>query len=281
MERVVFFVSDRTGITAEGLGRTLLTQFTSVPFRHEVRRFVDTPEKARAVAAEINRASRESGQPAIVFATLIAEDTRAMVASADGLFLDFVDAFIGPLEQALGIKSSHMVGQSHGMVDATKYNLRMDAMNYALAADDGLNPQDYARADVIVLGVSRSGKTPTCLVLALSHGLYAANYPLTPEDLERVHLPGALAAHRPKLFGLTIHPARLHQIRRERRPEGSYSLLKQCEYETAQAEALYRKEGIRHLDATAMSVEEIATTILQQMNPGGRPGGTPPVSGTR
>jgi regulator of PEP synthase PpsR (kinase-PPPase family) len=272
MERVVFFVSDRTGITVEGLGHSLLSQFSSVGFRQETRRFVDTPEKARALVEEINRVARETGLKPIVFATLIEEATRAVVAAAEGVFLDFVDAFIGPLELELGVKSSHTVGRTHGLVDVAKYNLRINAVNYALSVDDGLNVRDYPRCDVIVLGVSRSGKTPTCLYLALTHGIFAANFPLTPEELEGTQFPTPLTPYRRKLFGLSIRPERLQQIRRERRPEAAYSSLRQCEHEITQAEALYRQEGIPYLDATAMSVEEIAATILQQLKLDGRLG---------
>jgi regulator of PEP synthase PpsR (kinase-PPPase family) len=263
MERVVFFVSDRTGITAETLGHTLLTQFPGIGFRREMRRFIDTPAKAQAVAQEIDRAARETGLRPLVFSTLIDAATRQPVAAANGVLFDFVDAFVGPLEKELAQPSAHTVGRTHSMADAPRYNLRIDAVNHALALDDGLNTKDYARADVIVLGVSRCGKTPTCLYLALSFGIYAANFPLTPEDLDDLRLPAALKPHRARLFGLTIAPARLQQIRRERRPEAAYSSLKQCEYEVRQAEALYRQENIPHLDTTAMSVEEIATNILE------------------
>jgi hypothetical protein len=270
MERVVFFVSDRTGITVETLGHTLLSQFTGVAFREEIRRFVDTPAKAQAVADEINQAARASGLRPVVFSTLIGEDTRRAVADAEGVLFDFVDVFLGPLEQELGVKSSHTIGRSHGLVDVSKYNLRIDAVNYAMTVDDGLNTKQYPRADVIVLGVSRCGKTPTCLYLALAYGVYAANYPLTPEDLEGAHLPSALVPHRRKLFGLSIQPERLQQIRRERRPDAAYSSLPQCVHEAARIETLYRQEGVPHLDTTAISVEEIAATILQQRGLKGR-----------
>jgi hypothetical protein len=270
MERIVFFVSDRTGITAETLGHTLLTQFPNISFRREMRRFVDTPAKAQAVAQEIDRAAHETGVRPLVFSTLIDAAIREAVAGANGVLFDFVDAFIGPIEKELAQSSSHAVGRTHGMTDVPRYNLRIDAVNHALALDDGLNTKDYGRADVIVLGVSRCGKTPTCLYLALSFGIYAANYPLTPEDLDDLRLPAALKPHRDRLFGLTIAPARLQQIRRERRPEAAYSSLKQCEYEVRQAEVLYRQEGIPHLDTTAMSVEEIATNILESRKLTGR-----------
>lgn len=262
MERIVFFISDRTGITVETLGHTLLSQFPGLAFREEIRRFIDTPEKARVVAAEI-RALADAGQPPVVFSTLIEDATRAEIAAAGGVFIDFVDAFLDPLEKEFGVKSSHTIGRSHGVVDVSKYTLRIDAVNYTMSVDDGLNTKNYPRADVIVLGVSRSGKTPTCLYLALAYGIYAANYPLTPEDLEEAHLPSVLVPHRRKLFGLSIQPERLQQIRRERRPDAAYSSLPQCEHEIMQIETLYRHEGILFFDTTAMSVEEIAASILQ------------------
>jgi [pyruvate, water dikinase]-phosphate phosphotransferase / [pyruvate, water dikinase] kinase len=265
MDRAVFFVSDRTGITAETLGLSLLTQFNGIKFKKHARRFVDTLDKALAVRDEIHRAAEETGSPPIVFSTMIDDDMRAAIKGPDSIFFDLVDTFISPLEVALGQKSSHTIGRAREVIDQSKYNLRMDAVNYALATDDGLHTNDYNHADVIVLGVSRSGKTPTCLYLALTFGVYAANYPLTDDDLEDLRLPPALATHRHQLFGLTIEPERLQQIRRERKAEGVYASLRQCQYEVAQAEALFRQENIPFLTSTAMSVEEIATTILHHM----------------
>lgn len=265
MERDVFFVSDRTGITAETLGLSLLTQFNGIQFKKHAHRFVDTLEKARAVAGQIRQAARRSDTRPIVFGTLIDEEMRRAVADAEGIFFDLVDTFISPLEIALQQKSTHTIGRARGIVDQSKYGVRMDAVNYALITDDGLHTQDYARADVIILGVSRSGKTPTCLYLALTFGVYAANYPLTEEDLDQPRLPPVLAAHHARLFGLSIDPVRLQQVRRERKVGASYASLKQCQHETAQAEALFRVENIPYLSATAMSVEEIATTVLHHM----------------
>ena len=265
MERDVFFVSDRTGITAETLGLSLLTQFNGIKIKKHTRRFVDSLDKARAVAAEIRHVARESNARPIVFSTLIDESMRAAVAEAEAVFFDLVDTFIAPLEVTLGQRSSHAIGRAREIVDQSKYTVRMDAVNFALLTDDGLHTQDYGRADVIIIGVSRSGKTPTCLYLALTFGIYAANYPLTEEELDEPRLPTVLGPHRARLFGLSIDPDRLHQIRRERKAEGAYATLKRCQYETAQAEALFRGENIACLPATAMSVEEIASTILHHM----------------
>lgn len=266
MERDVFFVSDRTGITAETLGLSLLAQFNDIQFKKHTYRFVDSLDKARAVAEDIRRAARENNTRPIVFSTLVDEEMRkAVEVATEGIFFDLVDTFISPLEVALEQKSSHTIGRPRGGVDQSKYGVRMDAVNYALMTDDGLHTQDYGRADVIVLGVSRCGKTPTCLYLALTFGVYAANYPLTEEDLDNPRLPSSLAPYHSRLFGLSIDPRRLQQIRYERMAGGSYASLKRCQYEIAQAEALFRAGNVPYMQVTSVSVEEIATTILHYL----------------
>jgi len=265
MTRDVFFVSDRTGITAETLGQSLLAQFGGQVFNRQSLRFIDTPEKAHAAVKLINSQHATSGERPIVFSTLIDESTRAIIAGCEATVLDLMGTFIGQLEQALGRPSSHTVGHLHGHIEANDYNRRMDAVNYALATDDGLTHQDYDRADVVLLGVSRSGKTPTCLYLALTFGIYAANYPLTPDDLDASGLPAQLTKHRAKLVGLTITPERLQKLRQERRRDSDYASLKQCQYEVRQADALYRKERIRSISSTTISVEEIATGIVDAL----------------
>lgn len=265
MERDVLFVSDRTGITAETLGLSLLTQFNGIQFVKHSRRFINTLERARTVAEEIGEMAQRRGHRPIVFSTMIDAEMRQRVAAAPCVFFDLVDTFIAPLEIELNQRSTHIIGRARTALDQSKYNLRMNAVNYALLTDDGLHTQDYSHADVIIVGVSRCGKTPTSLYLALTFGTYAANYPLVDDDLAQPTLPATLVPHRPRLYGLTIDPARLQQIRRERKAEGQYASRKQCEYEVAQAEALFSAAGIPYLDASAMSVEEIATTILHHL----------------
>lgn len=260
--RTVFFVSDRTGITAEILGRTLLTQFPELRFRRRTLPFVDTPEKAAQARAEINATARRDGVRPIVFSTLIDDAIRSVILSADALCLDLFEGFIRRLEDELGMASSHTLGLTHGIADELAYQRRMDAINYTLAHDDGAATPDYAQADVILIGVSRSGKTPTCLYLALQYGVFAANYPLTAEDLGAHKLPAALAPHRDKLYGLTIHPERLAKIRHERRPGSRYAAPDTCRQEVRAAESLFREAHIPYLDTTTMSVEEIAVSIL-------------------
>jgi len=262
--RTVFFVSDRTGITAETLGRSLLSQFEQVGFELLTRPFVDSPDKARALAAEIDAAAVAQHRPPIVFSTLVGEDLRRILRESSGIFFDFFDAFIGPLEQELQRESSHSVGRSHGLVDPGRYDARIEAIHFAMACDDGLNFKDYDRADVILVGASRSGKTPTCLYLALHYGIFAANFPLTPDELGGESLPAVLRPHRARLFGLTIEAARLQVIRSQRRPGSEYASARRCEAEVQAVEAVLRRAGVPTLNTTTMSVEEIAATIMHE-----------------
>lgn len=262
--RTVFFVSDRTGITAETLGHSLLTQFDGARFRQVTVPFISTVDKANAFVERVNRTAEEEGAKPIIFSTLITDAVRDIVQASNCLFLDFFDAFIGPLEKELGVKSTHTAGRAHGMHDFTTYTTRIDAMNYALANDDGITTKHYDKADVVLVGVSRSGKTPTCLYLALHYGLFAANYPLTEEELEKGRFPDVLRPFKNKLYGLTIDAGRLQQIRNERRPDSRYASSAQVRLELSQAESLFRNMGIPYIDTTNSSIEEIATTIIHE-----------------
>jgi len=263
--RTVFFVSDGTGITAQMLGHSLLTQFEGVEFNQVTLPFVDSAEKAEDCLARIEAEhAAGNGQP-IVFSTLVNQDVRAVVRRAKALFLDFFETFIDPLEAGLGLKSSHTIGRSHSAMDKKEYHQRIEAINFAMAHDDGASHRELGQADVILIGVSRSGKTPTSLYLALQFGVKAANYPLIPEDFERGKLPEALQLQKRKLFGLTIAPERLHEIRKERRPGSRYADLQNCRYEIDEAEKMMRREGVHSINSTTKSIEEIATTILREL----------------
>jgi [pyruvate, water dikinase]-phosphate phosphotransferase / [pyruvate, water dikinase] kinase len=262
-KRTVFFVSDGTGITAQMLGHSLLTQFEGVQFNQITLPFVDSAERAEECVARI-AAESDNGQP-IVFSTLVNHDLRAVVRQSEALFIDFFESFIDPLEAALGMKSSHTIGRSHSAMDKKEYAHRMEAVNFAMAHDDGASHRELSQADVILVGVSRSGKTPTSLYLALQFGVKAANYPLIPEDFHRARLPEALRTQKARLFGLTIAPERLHEIRNERRPGSRYADLDNCRFEVEEAEKLMRREGIRSINSTSKSIEEIATTILREL----------------
>jgi regulator of PEP synthase PpsR (kinase-PPPase family) len=263
--RTVFFVSDGTGITVQMLGHSLLTQFEGMEFNQVTLPFIDSVDKAEECLERIERESlRGDGQP-VVFSTLVNSDVREVVRRANALFVDFFETFIGPLEAGLGVKSSHTIGRSHSAMDKQEYKQRIEAVNFSMAHDDGSSHRELGEADVILVGVSRSGKTPTSLYLALQFGIKAANYPLIPEDFARNTLPEALYAYKPKLFGLTIAPERLQEIRRERRPGSQYADAANCRYEIEQAEAMMKREGIRWINSTAKSIEEIAATILREL----------------
>jgi regulator of PEP synthase PpsR (kinase-PPPase family) len=261
-ERTVYFLSDQTGVTAETLGHSLLTQFNTQQFRHVTLPFIDTEDKAREAVQKINEAAATETSRPIIFSTLVQDEFRAIVREAKGLHLDIFDVFLDPLEEELQAKPSHEPGRAHGMSDINAYMKRIEATNFALANDDGGVSRDYEMADVILLGVSRSGKTPTCLYLALQYGVYAANYPLTEEELEAGTLPEILTRQKSKLFGLTITPDRLRQIRKERRPLGNYSTAQQVRYELREAMKIFKRYGVPHVDTTEFSIEEIASRIL-------------------
>lgn len=261
-QRTVFFVSDRTGITAEIVGRTLLTQFPDIEFHKRTLPFVDTVERARKAVATINEAASLEGRRPIVLSTLINADVRETVHACAGLCLDLFAGFISRLESELGVESSHALGLSHGMGDEFAYQQRIDAINYALSHDDGVTTANYHLADVILTGVSRTGKTPTCLYLAMQYGIRAANYPLTPDDFTRPGLPEPIKPHRERLYGLTINPERLAKIRSERKPDSRYASLENCREEVQAAEGLLRQALIPVLDTSSMSIEEIAISIL-------------------
>lgn len=266
MTRTVFFISDGTGITAETLGRSLLSQFELVVFDYVTIPNVNTEEKAKRALEKIEQANQLHGNRPIVFATLVNTEISRLFHHSMGLFIDFFQTFIHPIEKELGYQSSHMVGKSHGVKNDRDYMARISAVNYALAYDDGVNLGDYHHADVILLGVSRSGKTPTCLFLGLQFGIFAANYPLTEEDIGEFELPPPLRKYKPKVFGLTIDPLRLHKIRQERLPNRPYAALKQCETEITFAESLFKRVSIPYLDTTSRSIEEIAAEIMTIAN---------------
>ncbi|MDR2164706.1 MAG: kinase/pyrophosphorylase [Zoogloeaceae bacterium] len=261
--RVAFFISDGTGITAEALGHSLLSQFESVRFIQERLPFIDTEEKARDAVARINARRVADGVRPIVFATLINPRLAEIVHAADALYISYFETFLAPLEAELGIQSSHAIGRTHGSPNSSNYKHRIDAINYTLMHDDGITDRGLEEADVVLVGVSRCGKTPTSLYLAMQFGLKVANFPLIPEDFERQQLPGSLEKHRGKLFGLTIQPERLAQIREERRARSHYASLANCRHEALEAERMMRREGIPWLDTSAQSIEEIATKVLQ------------------
>jgi regulator of PEP synthase PpsR (kinase-PPPase family) len=264
MRRTVFFISDSTGITAETIGNSILAQFEGVHFDTHRLPFVDDAGKAEAAALRIKTKYAQEGQRPIVVNTMADRRLCDIVAESGALMMDVFAPFMEPLEDELGAKRSGAVNRSHGLVDFDRYEARINATNYALAHDDGLDV-NYNESDVVLVGVSRSGKTPTCLYMALHYGVSAANYPLTDDDLGKLELPARLSPYRSRLFGLSIDPQRLAQIREQRRPGSKYATLQQCRWELEQADKLMKRENIPVLNTTHTSIEEISSKIFEYL----------------
>lgn len=264
-QRPVFIISDRSGLTAETICHTLLSQFPGIDFKQASLPFIDSQQKVAEVVRQINQAARANGNTPLVFTTFADNQYGTELATVEAEIFDIFAPFINRLEAVLGQQSSHQVGQSHGNTDSVLYSQRIDAINYAMRCDDGLHTQDYGKANVILLGVSRSGKTPTCLYLALHFGFYAANYPLTEEDCGYGELPASLLDCRQRMFGLSIDPQRLQQIRSERRPDSDYASLRRCQQDQAIARRMYQQYQIPHCDSTNYSVEELGSAIKHRM----------------
>lgn len=260
--RIVFFISDRTGITAENLGLSLLSQFEGIHFTQITLPFVDSIEKAAAATNRINQSASADAELPIVFATIVNPEIRKILQGSKSCYLDFFQTFIPTLENEFNLHSANVMGRSHGVSNTHAYNTRIEAVNFALNYDDGARTNGYDSADVILVGVSRCGKTPTSLYLAMQFGIRAANYPLTEEDVEDGHLPKVLKPFHKRLFGLTIDPKRLHAIRTNRKPDSRYATLAQCEHEVKTVEKIFEHEKIPYLSSTNLSIEEIATKLI-------------------
>lgn len=261
--RTVFFVSDGTGITSETLAKAVLVQFDLL-FKQVRMPFIDTADKAYEAIKRIQQAHETDGKLPIIFSTLVTPEIATIIRKANAVHMDLFKSFVDPLEKELGVLSTHTMGRTHNVI-TDSYQDRIEAINYSLAHDDGQTNKNLEEADVILVGVSRSGKTPTSLYLAMQYGIKAANYPLIPEDFERDRLPEGLTQYKQKLFGLTISPERLSQVRNERRPGSKYASLENCRYEINEAERLMQRENIRWMSSTTKSIEEIAATVLQEI----------------
>ncbi len=262
--RPVFFVSDHTGITAEIIGKSLLSQYPDEAFATESLPFVDSWDKAQNVAAHIRNAWHVSSLRPLVFSSLTDPDSRAALNASEALVMDIYGHFLGMMTAEIGRSPTPAKGKFHAMGDEDAYTSRIDALNFSLATDDGMALK-YDRADLILVGVSRSGKTPTSLYMAMQYGLCVANYPLTPEHFDKFDLPAALKPHLKKLRGLTLSAQRLSQIRSERRPNSEYASIDTCKKELAAAENMMRSAGVPVLDSTNRSVEEIAALLRQSL----------------
>jgi hypothetical protein len=263
MKRTVFFVSESTGITAEAMGHSLLSQFEGVDFERVYMPFINTELRARALLDVIQEAAERDGARPIIFSTMLDDQVREIIQSGSGYFLELFEIFMEPLSRELGVPPSRKSGRSHAITEPNTYIKRIDAINFAMSNDDGVRPDNFYRADVVLIGVSRSGKTPTCIYLAMHYGLMAANYPITEEDFEKDDLPKQIYDVKDKVYGLMIDAHRLHLIRSERRAGSEYATLKRCQDDVRRARIMFQRLGIRVLDTTSQSIEEIASHILK------------------
>jgi regulator of PEP synthase PpsR (kinase-PPPase family) len=260
----VFFLSDSTGISAETMGNALLIQFPDLHFERRLIPFISSVEEARRVVAVLDAAMAGPVTP-LAFSTTAVTEIRDELHRTTCPLIDFFDLHMSRVEAVLGVPGQRVAARLHGVGDIKRYNARMAAVEYAIEHDDGQSLRALDKADVILLAPSRCGKTPTTMYLALQHGVFVANYPLVPEDLEVSDLPRPVKAFRDRCFGITTTPARLTQVRNERRPNSSYASLEQCSYELRRAEALYRSHRIPVINSSAKSVEEMSTVILQSL----------------
>lgn len=268
--RPVFFVSNSTGITVETLGRSLLYQFSSTKFESHSLRFIDSIEKANDAVKIINELATDTGLRPIILSTLVKPELRDIMSTTQGLYLDIFDMFIAPIEEEIGCEAKLGMGRVHGIGEDDYYSERIDAVNYSLKTDDGIGTNVYAQADVILIGASRTGKTPTSLYLAMHYGLKAANYPIVDEELDSYSLPISLNDYKDKVFGLLVTPERLKSIRTKRRADSQYSSLSQCQYEVRQTEMLFQQQNIPYFDVSSMSIEEISSNIMNMLKTSAR-----------
>jgi regulator of PEP synthase PpsR (kinase-PPPase family) len=263
MKRTVFFVSESTGITAETLGHSLLSQFDTVDFEQVYMPYINTELRAKALTERMQEAADRDGVRPLVFSTMLDDRIRAILRGGNCYFLELFEIFVDPLSQELGVPPSRKSGRSHAITKPSSYTKRIEAINFAMANDDGVRPDNFDRADVVLTGVSRSGKTPTCLYLAMHYGLRSANYPITEEDFERGDVPKELWAVKHKLFGLMIDARRLQLVREERRPGSPYASMQRCQEDIRRAQGFFKRLGIPVLDTTSQSIEEISSHILK------------------
>jgi regulator of PEP synthase PpsR (kinase-PPPase family) len=265
MKRTVYFVSESTGITAETLGHSLLSQFDAVEFEQVYMPYINTDLRARALNQRMQEAYERDGARPIVFATMLNQEIADTLKQGNCYYMELFERFVEPLSAELGVPPSRQSGRSHAITKPSMYTKRIEAINFAMANDDGVRPDNFRHADVVLVGVSRSGKTPTCLYLAMHYGLRSANYPITEEDFAKGELPPDVWNVKEKIFGLTIDPNRLQAIREERRPGSEYASAARCQSDIREAQNMFKRLDVPVLNTTNQSIEEISSHILRAL----------------
>jgi [pyruvate, water dikinase]-phosphate phosphotransferase / [pyruvate, water dikinase] kinase len=261
----VFFLSDSTGISAETMGNALLIQFPQLRFERRLFPFISTPEEARRVVEVLDRAAEGPVTP-IAFTTAATDEIREVLHTTKCPMIDFFELHISRVESIFGVPAARVAAQLHGVGDVQRYNARMAAIEYSIEHDDGQSLRAMDKAEVVLIAPSRCGKTPTTMYLALQHGLFVANYPLVEEDLGTTELPRPIRHLKDRVIGLVATPARLSEVRQQRRPNSRYASLEQCTYELRRAEAMYAANRLPVINSTTKSVEEMSTLIVQTLS---------------
>lgn len=262
----IFYVSDNTALTAKTLGKSLLSQFENIYFMEYLRPFINTQKKVLQLCDEINILAKQDEQSPIIFVSTVNHKILDILHEKFSNVIDILSPFVAHLELIINKKSSKRAGLAYKMNNIKEYDERIMAIDFTLDTDDGLKINNYDNADIVLLGVSRCGKTPTALYLALNLGLKVANYPFTAEDLPDFVLNAEQKKNHHKLFGLLISPERLASIRKERRSIGNYSDIECIKKELQALKDLFVREKIPFVDTTNRSVEEIATFIVSKKN---------------
>ncbi len=266
-KKTVFIISDGTGITAETFSHSILAHYEHIyDFKQQREPYITTEDRAQKVSAKINQIAKEEGEPPFAFSTLVTPMITKYIQTSNCIFMDLMAPFVSTIQNKLHIEPRSKVGMTHGDTHSKNYQERIEAINFTLEHDDGQFIYALDEAEVILVGVSRCAKTPTSLYLAMQYGIKVANFPLTPDDFADGMLPSTIYPHKNKLYGLTIDPYRLSEIRQARMPNSSYASIENCKKEIQAAERLMRLEGIPYMSTTNRSIEEITTKLLRDLN---------------
>lgn len=265
LQRVtLYIISDSVGETGFNLAQAVMSQFPKIKPIYCRFPFINTEEKLMHVLVQ---AKADHG---IVVHTLATKGLSAKVADyceQNGLTeFDYISPLLNEVSKRTGLVQSYEAGAVHHL--NARYFDRISAMEFAVLYDDGKDPKGFLQADVVLLGVSRTSKTPLSLFLA-NKNIKVANLPLVPQ----AHIPDELWKVNPKkIIGLTNDPSVLNNIRRERmiayglNPDTTYSDMDRIKEELAYANQLYEKIGCMVINVAHRSIEETATIIMEKLN---------------
>lgn len=258
----IYYISDSSGILVTNLGQALICQFPEVNFYEEKFSYIRTVTEAKKIMAHILK--RSGGRRPIIFSTILDPEVRAVFDSPEVEYFEAYGRFLERLETCLETEAVREPGIARNPSDLA-LNMRVDAIHFCLDHDDGTKAGEYDEADVILLGVSRVGKTPVAVFLATQMGLKSANFPLTAEYLNRYQVPETIRQNLSRVVALTTSPEQLHSAREKRYPGSRYARLSTCVEELKLAEHLYLKSNIPVVSSAGRSIEETATQVTQQL----------------